>query len=139
MPSPDEGTHAVPHMICPLGHIEAHVVPLQTWPPEQTLVQLPQWFASLATHWPLQLSRPLPQPHVPFWQTWPLPHALPQLPQFWLSVATVLHWPLQSIWPAPQVSPPLLGLAQLAASRRQAKEAVRRAERDRVFIDLPRR
>jgi len=63
--------------------------------------------------------------------------AWPQVPQFWLSVATVLHSPLQSICPELQVTPPLLGLAQLVASSTQANEATRRAERDRVFIDLP--
>jgi hypothetical protein len=139
--SPPFATQVLPHMSgLSLGQLDAQVEPLHTCPDGQTLVQLPQWVASLETHWPLQLRRPEPQPQVPFAQTWPVPHAWPQAPQFWLSVATVLHWPLQSIWPVLQVTPPpLVGLAQLAANRRQANEAVRRAERDRVFIDEPRR
>jgi hypothetical protein len=72
---------------------------------------------------------------------------LPQAPQFELSLASVLHWPLQLVWPAeqPPLVPavpegsPLVGFAQPDTSKRQPNTAVRRAEKDRVFIDLPRR
>ena len=72
----------------------------------------------------------------------PLPQGLPQPPQFALSDAVFTHSVPQAIWPEPHwvvVPPPLVGLAQLATSRRQANEAVRRAVRGRVLIDLPRR
>src|SRR5262245_5118994 len=157
VPSPVDGTQAPPvHMIWPPGHIAMQVVPLQTCPPEHTIVQLPQCCASEGTHDPEQSISPATHWHIPLLQVRLAPQGFPQAPQFWLSVATVLHWPLQFIWPAKQVteepppppvplvppapmgSPPV-GFAQLAASSRQPKATVRRAERDRVFIDLPRR
>jgi len=149
--SPPDWTHVVPHIRgLSVGHIDAHVVPLQTWPPVQALLQLPQWVASEGTQLPLQSRRPLPQTHCPPWQARFAPQAMPHWPQFWLSVATVLHWPLQFIWPAPHMtplppmppvpgSPPLVGFAQLAASSKQPKKVVRTTERDRVVIDEPRR
>jgi hypothetical protein len=144
VPSPLDGMHAPPeHMIWPDGHIAEQALALHTWPLWHTVQLGPQWVASEATHCPLQFIRPDEHWQVPFWHIRPVPHALPQLPQFALSVATVLHWPLQSIWPAAQLllAGGLLGVAQLEASSRQPKAAVRRAaERGaRVFIDLPRR
>jgi hypothetical protein len=60
-------TQVVPHMSgLSVGHIEAQAVPLHTWPPVQTLVQLPQWVASDGTQLPLQSSKPLGQTQVPF-------------------------------------------------------------------------
>ena len=154
MPSPPAATQVVPHIsgVAPV-HDEEQVVPLQTCPPVQAFVQLPQWVASDWTQLPLQSSRPLGQTQLPFWHVLVAPQALPHEPQFWLSVATVLHWPLQFIWPAPQVmpvppdplvppvpgSPPLVGFAQPAARSKQPRKVVRRAERDRVVIDEPRR
>jgi hypothetical protein len=89
----------------------------------------------------LQFRRPVPQLQVPPWQTWPAPQACPQLPQFALSVAVVTHALPHAVCPEPhwEGGVPLLGDAQLAARTRQANEKVRRAERDRVFIDEPRR
>ena len=133
-----------------VGHVAEQVVPLQTWPLGQALVQLPQCEASDGTQLPLQSRRPLLHTQLPPWQPRIEPQAMPHEPQFWLSVATVLHWPLQFIWPELQVtpvppmppvpgSPLLVGFAQLAASSKQPRTVVRRAERDRVVIDEPRR
>ena len=129
------------HFSCPVGHMAEHAPLLHACPAWHAVVQLPQWAASLATHALLQLSRPAPQLHVPFWQSWPAAHALPHAPQFCGSVVMVLQAPLQSVWPAAHVLPAGVGVAQLAASIRQPKAKVRRAEdqRGRVVIDLPRR
>jgi hypothetical protein len=66
VPSPLDGTHAPPeHMICPVGQLAMHALPLQTWPVGQA-VQPPQCCASEATHAPLQRNRPVAQVQVPF-------------------------------------------------------------------------
>jgi hypothetical protein len=145
VPSPVAGTHAPPaHIVCPDGHIAMQVLLLQLGVALGHIVQLgPQCVASDQSHCPLQLNRPVTHWHIPFEHVLLAPQAVPQAPQFWLSVATVLHCPLQSIWPALQllVGGVLVGVAQLAASIRQPKAMVRRAEdqRGRVVIDLPRR
>jgi hypothetical protein len=45
---------------------EVQAPPLQTWLAPQTLVQLPQWVASDATHEPLQSSSPDGHAHALF-------------------------------------------------------------------------
>jgi hypothetical protein len=141
VPSPLDGMHEVPHVIWPFGQLVPQVVPLHSWPELHTFVQLPQWVASLPTHWLLQFRRPLLQLQAPFWQTWPLAHALPQPPQFALSVAVLAQTEPHAVCPLLHCGPPLLvGAAQPATIRRQASETLeRRADRGRVFIDLPRR
>jgi hypothetical protein len=42
-------THAPEQFISPDEHVEAHDRWLQTWPPEQALVQVPQWAGSEAS------------------------------------------------------------------------------------------
>jgi len=67
MPQPPQLSASLPLVTtqAPLGHWvvpEAQVVPhtpaLQTSPPAQAAVQVPQWVASDETHAPLQLSVP---------------------------------------------------------------------------------
>jgi hypothetical protein len=64
----------------------------------QAVVQLPQWFSSVAslTQLPEQLVVVPPHvvPHLPAEQTWPPPHALPQAPQLALSEAMLVSQPL---------------------------------------------
>jgi hypothetical protein len=49
--------HAVPQGVW-APQLEVQALALQTWFAPQTIVQLPQWLASDATHEPLQSSRP---------------------------------------------------------------------------------
>jgi hypothetical protein len=78
VPSPPLATQVLPHMsgVVPVHDVE-QVVPLQTWPLGQALVQLPQWVASEGTQLPLQSRRPLPQRHCPPWQARIAPQAMP--------------------------------------------------------------
>ena len=57
-------TQAVPHC-SPVVQLEVHALLLQTWPVEQVIVQLPQWFASDATQRPLHSSMPDAHMHWP--------------------------------------------------------------------------
>jgi hypothetical protein len=127
------------HIVWPLGHIVEQLLFEQTWPLGQGL-QPPQCWALDPTHWLSQRIRPDGHAQALFWQVCPPVQALPQEPQFALSLAVLTHTEPHAVWPVPQVTPvEVLGFAQPATTKRHPSDAVRRAERNRVFIDLPRR
>jgi len=107
---------AVPHVVP--AHVEVHWPPLQSWPPWQTFVQVPQWVASDATQEPLHSIVPDPQTHALLWQTCPPRQGMPQPPQLFESPLVSMQAPLQAICVPLQLSvppPPPEPLAPLPA------------------------
>jgi hypothetical protein len=128
--------HAVPHCVCPALQLELHWLLLQTGDDDgQTVVQLPQWFASEVTHEDPH-SIPDEQVHFPAWQLCPDWQTVPQEPQFRLSVWTAAQFPPHSSWPELQVVVVVAGLAQPPAKTAEpmaATKAKREALRASIF------
>jgi hypothetical protein len=87
-----EPQQAVPQAVGVLpAQLELQEPLLQTWLPVHTVVQLPQWAASDATHEPLHSSDPEGHLHWLAWQVWPARQGMPQPPQLSESDAVFRH------------------------------------------------
>jgi hypothetical protein len=66
---------------------------MQRWLAPQTVVQLPQWFAStrVLTHAPLHEVKPAGHAQSEFVQIWPASHLVPQPPQFCGLFVVLMH------------------------------------------------
>jgi hypothetical protein len=102
-------TQKPPQSVKPLGQV--HVPVMHEAPTGQTVVHVPQWFASVwrLRHVLPQRVSPGPHPveHTPPEQTWPSWHALAQEPQLRASVCVSTHWPEHMVRPGLHVQLPL--------------------------------
>jgi hypothetical protein len=77
-------THPPAHDIVPVVHADSHVPVEQTAVAPHFVPHVPQFAGSVTrfTHWPLHVTEPWGQLHLPFVHAWPPLHVTPQAPQF---------------------------------------------------------